>query len=154
MSQAHSGRFDATPAARRNPSRSRLYLEQLESRQLLATDMWTSPSGGSSDAAAYWSSGLPTSTSDVVIGDLNPGGACHDQLDARVDPQHYGKRSGRHFRRQPHCSRRFNNERRTDHDQQNIEASGGGVTLTVSGDPSVAGRTYTPKKAPRSRCQV
>ena len=60
----------------------------------------------------------PTSTSDVVIGDLNAGPLSRSAR-SRVDPQHYGERSGRHFRRQPHCSRRFNNERRTDHDRRN-----------------------------------
>ena len=48
-------------------NRRRLAVEILEIRQLLATDTWTNPSGGSWDVASNWSNGVPSSTDDVVI---------------------------------------------------------------------------------------
>ena len=60
---------------RRNPKklhRTRVHLEQLESRQLLAIVTWNNPSGGSWDVARNWSgsttgTGLPGPGDDVVI---------------------------------------------------------------------------------------
>jgi RHS repeat-associated protein len=72
MSQAQ---FRSFRRDRRNPKgfrRSRLRLEQLEPRQLL-TDMWKGTTGGYWDTQMNWSDGVPTSTSDVVIGELDPG---------------------------------------------------------------------------------
>ena len=65
----------------RNPKRSHrshVHLEQLESRQLLATVTWNNPEGGSWNNASNWSwsptgAGLPGPGDDVVINDLNAG---------------------------------------------------------------------------------
>ncbi len=52
----------------RRPRRiSRPLFESLERRQLLSTDTWVNPSGGSWDVAANWSDGVPTASDDVVI---------------------------------------------------------------------------------------
>jgi RHS repeat-associated protein len=53
---------------------SRLMLEPLEERLLLATVTWTNPAGGDWDTTGNWSTGaLPGPADDVVIGTLNSG---------------------------------------------------------------------------------
>ncbi len=46
---------------------SRPLFESLERRQLLSTDTWVNPDGGSWDVPANWSDGVPTASDDVVI---------------------------------------------------------------------------------------
>src|SRR5262245_35048753 len=60
---------------------SRLMLEPLEERVLLATITWTNAAGGDWDTPGNWSTGaLPGSADDVVIGTLNSGaGVTHAQ---------------------------------------------------------------------------
>jgi RHS repeat-associated protein len=48
-------------------------MEVLESRQLLTTDTWINPAGGSWDVAGNWNNGIPGSSDDVVINDLDTG---------------------------------------------------------------------------------
>ena len=56
-------------------NRRHLVLEPLERRQLLATDTWNNPIGGSWDVAGNWNNGLPGPSDDVVISDLHAGAA-------------------------------------------------------------------------------
>ena len=132
----------------RNPKQSqrlRVYLEQLESRQLLATDMWSNSSGGSWDTAAFWSSGLPTSTSDVVIGELNPGAAV--TISSMPESIHSIMASGTldisggslTVAADSTLSGGLTMTGGT------LEVSGGGVTLTVTGATNVSGSSFSAK---------
>ena len=80
MSQASYRPFWRVRSNPKKLHRSRVHLEQLESRQLLATVTWNNPEGGSWNNASNWSwsptgAGLPGPDDNVVINDLNAGAA-------------------------------------------------------------------------------
>jgi hypothetical protein len=75
MTRVRSVQSNRRPLNPRQFRRRRPFIEILEQRQLLTTDTWINPAGGSWDVASNWNDGLPGATDDAIIGDLNAAAA-------------------------------------------------------------------------------